>query len=308
MTTLATTHVEPAREPCWTSHELRAMGTDVRLLLEHPLDRDAADAIAESIELLGQLAATFTRFDAASELRLLERRRAMRCSPELLEVLDLALDARRASAGRFDPTLRDAMVAIGYDRTFTEVQRRPHPAARPAPGGGGIAIDPSTGIVALAPGTSLDLGGIAKGWIADRVAERLAQLAPALVDAGGDIACTPRAGGAPWRVAVAGTDLQLELGAGGVATSGIDRRRWRDPASGVELHHVIDPATGTSAHTDLIRVTVLAASCAAAEAASTALLVAGRDAAPRLAARMGCAWWSAVAHDGTVIGQEGSTC
>jgi thiamine biosynthesis lipoprotein len=161
-------------------------------------------------------------------------------------------------------------------------------------------VDAATGIVALADGVALDLGAIAKGWIADQVAAELASFAPALVDAGGDIACTARHDDEPWSIDVDGSDLRIELREGGIATSGTDRRRWVDPASGHEQHHLIDPRTGAPSTSDLVRVTTIARSCADAEVASTALLVAGSCYALDVAATVQDAW-RAVRRDGSIL-------
>lgn len=277
-----------------------AMGTNVELLLDAPPTADVLGALRDAERVLRRLAAMLTRFDATSELRRLERDRARRCAPELVEVIGLALDARRRTRGCFDPTILPALRAAGYDRTFNDVQRSPNPSSAPPAAARGVHVDAATGIVALADGVALDLGGIAKGWIADQVAELLAETAPALVDAGGDIACTARPTGEPWTIDVAGSDLRIELRAGGVATSGIDRRRWIDPASGAERHHVIDPRTGEPTNSDLARVTTVANSCVVAEVASTALLVAGGNRALEVTA--GCAAaWRAERRDGTIL-------
>jgi thiamine biosynthesis lipoprotein len=109
----------------------------------------------------------------------------------------------------------------------------------------------------------------------------------------------PRADGGAWDVGVAhgGGTLTLALRRGGVATSGVDRRRWR--RGGVAVHHEIDPATRRPAATDLLRATAVAATAAEADALATALLVAGGDGAAGLADR-----WKVpaalVARDGTL--------
>ncbi len=134
-----------------------------------------------------------------------------------------------------------------------------------------MAIDRANGLIRLDPGVKLDLGGIAKGYAADRALAILARLGPALVDAGGDIAVA----GKPWPVGVETSlgPLTLELSDGALATSGRDRRRWR--ASDGERHHLIDPATGRPAEGDLLRVTALAATAVEAEVLAKALFLAG---------------------------------
>jgi len=78
-----------------------------------------------------------------------------------------------------------------------------------------------------------------------------------------------------WAVAVPIGDSKITVGLahGGLATSGVDRRRWQ--REGTECHHIIDPATGLPAVTDLLRVTVVAASAREAEILATSLLLAG---------------------------------
>jgi thiamine biosynthesis lipoprotein len=103
----------------------------------------------------------------------------------------------------------------------------------------------------------------------------------ALVDLGGDVALAGRTpDGGPWRVAIADarrpgeTLTTLSIEAGGVATSGRDRRRFGPNRS---LHHLIDPATGAPALAGPLAVTVVAPDPAEAEAHATALAVSTPD-------------------------------
>ena len=99
----------------------RAMGTDCELFLKARPRPEALRAMAEAQSEVRRLESIFSRFDADSELSELNRRGTLRVGPELLEVVDLALAARDRTGGRFDPTVHDALVAAGYDRTFEEV-------------------------------------------------------------------------------------------------------------------------------------------------------------------------------------------
>ena len=137
-------------------------------------------------------------------------------------------------------------------------------------------------------GSRLDLGGFVKGWCADETVRRLGRFAPALMDAGGDIAVSAAMSGAlnhaqAWPIAIARPwpeteDLAL-IGVmrGGVATSGRDYRRWvRD---GQVQHHIIDPRTAQAAQTDIVSVSVSAASAFEAEVAAKHLLILGSESA-----------------------------
>lgn len=253
-----------------TRRTFRAMGTDIELLVtaERP---DGALAAAEAE--CHRLEALLSRFLPDSELSQLNERGSLEAGPDLLEVVRLALEARRQTGGRFDPTVHDAVVAAGYDRTFDEL-----PAEGPAPAGGsrcagGVHLGGNR--IELDEGVRLDLGGIGKGYAAENAATILAIAGPCLVNAGGDVAA--RGGSWPIGVKTADGALTLELATGGLATSGRDRRRWQ--RAGKELHHLIDPVTGRPAACDLVRATVVAPDAVQAEVWAKALFLAGSHAA-----------------------------
>jgi thiamine biosynthesis lipoprotein len=261
------------------------MGTEMELLVDAPPRGAAAELDAAEAEI-HRLEALLSRFRASSELSRLNQLGALAAGPDLRRVLRLALDARERTGGRFDPAVHDALVAAGYDRPFAAVARdADSPPARPRPAGGGIHIDGS--VIRLEPGVHVDLGGIAKGYAAERAADLLAAAGPCLVNAGGDVATH----GGCWPVGVetANGSLTLELVGGGLATSGRDRRRWR--RGGLEQHHLIDPRTGAPAETDLLRVTALGTDAVEAEVAAKSLFFAGAE---RAAAEAGAAGVAAV--------------
>jgi thiamine biosynthesis lipoprotein len=251
------------------SHRFHAMGTEIELLLDTDDDRSS---FAQAEQEFHRLEALFSRFRADSELSRLNHARELRVGPELLELTELALAARARTGGRFDPTVHDALVQAGYDRSIEQLaEDSPAPVLPPSRCNGRVEVDHATRKISLDDGVSLDFGGIAKGWAADRALELLARRGPALVNAGGDLAATER----PWPVGVGtATDpLTLELDGGAVATSGRDRRRWN--RNGREHHHLIDPATARPAEGDVLAVTVVAATAAEAEVWATAAFLAG---------------------------------
>ena len=227
--------------------------------------------------------AALSRFDASSDLSRLNRGAGswVAVDVRLVEALQLALRARAATRGRFDPTVLPALVAAGYDRSFELLEERRPRRVEGWRGGAAVEIDEGTRRARLAPGAAVDLGGIGKGYAAARALDAMRSAWPslpgALVDLGGDLAlwgATPEGG--PWRIdvtdprrpgAVAG---RLLLSGGGVATSGRDIRRF---GPGGSLHHLIDPATGEPARPGPLAVTVVAADAAEAEAHATALAI-----------------------------------
>jgi thiamine biosynthesis lipoprotein len=255
----------------------RAMGTRVEALLEASPSGAARAALARVREEFERLELIFSRFRRDSELSRLNEAGSIEAGADLRAVVELALAAREHTGGRFDPTLHDALVAAGYDRTFDELDE--HAAARPAP-------DPATARnvvvrgrrIELGPGVRLDLGGIVKGFAADRCARLLAPLGACLVNAGGDLAVAGTRSERSWPVAVDVPNgrLTLAVATGGLATSGRDRRRWRQ--RGEERHHLIDPATCRPAEGGPLTVTVAAASATDAEVAAKAIFLAGAHA------------------------------
>jgi thiamine biosynthesis lipoprotein len=254
------------------AHAFRAMGTDVGLFVRSSNGGtpDAFEAVEAEFERLEQI---MSRFRPDSELSRLNHAGTGEVSAELAHVIELALAARERTAGRFDPCVHDALVAAGYDRTFTDVAPDGSDTARIAPTcGRGVSVTGRR--VELENGAKLDLGGIGKGYAAERAADILASAGPCLVDAGGDIAVR---GGLVWPVGVETPDgvVTLALERGALATSGSDRRRWvRD---GEERHHLIDPRTGRSAVSDVLRVTAFADDAVQAEVLAKVLFLAGAD-------------------------------
>jgi len=253
-----------------TRHSFRAMGTEIELIV----DAEEAEAALEAAEHeFHRLEALLSRFREDSELSRLNAAGSLDAGPDLVRVVELAVGARARTGGRFDPTVHDALVAAGYDRSFELVVSTPGaPPAPDAPVHAPGAIRVADGRIALEPGTRIDLGGIGKGYASERAAEILGTAGPCLVNAGGDIAT--RGGAWPVGVDTAAEPLTLELsGSSALATSGRDRRRWsRD---GRELHHLIDPSTGLPSETDLVRVTVVARDAVEAEVAAKALFLVG---------------------------------
>jgi thiamine biosynthesis lipoprotein len=255
-------------------HTFRAMGTEVELLVAA---EEAGRAFAAAEHEFHRLEALLSRFREDSELSRLNAAGSLDAGPDLIRVVELALAARERTGRRFDPTVHDALVAAGYDRSFelvasesdADVGVHQHRRRTPAHD---VVLDGAR--IRLEQGVRLDLGGIGKGYASERAAEILATAGPCLVNAGGDIATRDGA----WTVGVdtAGEPLTLELrGSSALATSGRDRRRWR--RGDRELHHLIDPSTGRPAENDLVRVTVVASDAVDAEVAAKALFLVGAE-------------------------------
>ena len=214
----------------------------------------------------------FTRFEPESELSHFNSApgRWVSVSAELEELLRAGLDAYERSGGLVHVGVLPALRAAGYTRDLDEgpTEFSLEGARPPGPLPDLLQVEP--GWAKLAVGAAIDLGGIAKGWLADRCAERLGD--NALVNLGGDLyARGPGTTGEGWPVGFGGKTLLLkDMGA---ATSGIGKRSW-----GEGLHHLIDPRTGLPSTTDLEELSVLAATATEAEVLVKTALLMGRNA------------------------------
>ncbi len=137
-----------------------------------------------------------------------------------------------------------------------------------------------------------DLGGFAKGVVIDRGIEYLRQhgVNNAIINAGGDLRAIGSAGERPWRIGIRhprnlGVFASIAIRADeSMFTSG-DYERYFEH-DGRRYHHIIDPRTGYPADT-IASVTVVHNDSATADAAATALFIAGKQHWPRIAQSMG---------------------
>ena len=208
----------------------------------------------------------------------------------LFRAVKVALDVARSTDGLVDPTVGRTLRQAGYDRTFAHVRLRDgsrlRPTFAPVPGWDAVVIDEHRHTIRAPVRSELDLGATAKALGADRAADRISEAihAGVLVSLGGDVSVSGPApdGGWPLRIAddhaapVDGPGPTISIMEGGVASSGTRTRQWT--TAGGELHHIVDPRTGRPAVTSWRTVTVAAASCVDANAASTAAVVLGDEA------------------------------
>lgn len=289
----------------------RAMGSTITIIVDST-DPTARSALTSARKIFLHHEQILSRFRPQSELSALNRAAGQgprRVGRTLWQAVCHALRIARLSQGLVTPTVGAALIEAGYDRDFALLSasneiRLQRPV--PIPSWQRVICDPSRRTITLPAGVQLDLGGSAKGWTAAIVVRRLGKRFPTLVDAGGDIALSgPRRDGTPWPVEVADPrqpDTGIELlmvRRGGIATSGIDYRRWQ--YNGRWMHHVIDPRTGTPAQTDVLSATVIASSLPLAEMAAKMVVILGSDEGLRwLNARPDLAGLL-VTTDGTVI-------
>jgi thiamine biosynthesis lipoprotein len=213
---------------------------------------------------------------------------------DLARVLAIGLAIGRASGGAFDIGMGDAVRAWGFGAdtadplAICDAMRAPHRPAHEV-----LEID--HGHLRKSAPIALDLNGIAKGYGVDCLAEVLLAhgIRDALLGIDGEMrAMGLRPDGSAWTIAVEAPDHHrraphsiLTLQDAAVATSG-DYRHWVT-VQGRDLSHTMDPARGAPLLAPPASVSVIAPTCAEADAWATALMVLGAGRGARLAQQTG---------------------
>lgn len=200
------------------------------------------------------------------------------------ELLSQALELCEVTGGALDVTACPAVKAWGFTR---EEHRVPSPAeleelARRIDY---AAVELEGNTVTLPEGMELDLGGVAKGYVGDRLADtaRADGISSALLDLGQStiVAVGAKPGGRPWRIGVVDPARPgacfavVELQDMAMGTSGGYQRYFEQ--DGVTYWHILDPDTAAPARSGLSSVTVVAPSALTCDGLSTALFVMGLE-------------------------------
>jgi FAD:protein FMN transferase len=279
--------------PALTARSFRAIGTTAIVVVQDPADAEVAvRALASELDAVD---GACSRFRHDSELQGLhaEAGRTVAVSELLFEALSVAYRSAERTGGAVDPTIGNAIAALGYDADLDEVRARP-----PAPpnalgrvaGFQHVQLDPRRRTVRIPRGVRLDLGSSAKAWAADRAAVRVARRigAGALVSLGGDVAVAgpPPPGG--WAIGIARSsstpperaDQVVAIHRGGLASSGTSTRTWKTGRR--DVHHIIDPRTGDCVEPYWDVVSATGRSCVEANLVTTAAIVWGARALDEL--------------------------
>jgi FAD:protein FMN transferase len=272
-----------------TVRSFRAIGTTATVVVRDPACADLAEHVLG--RSLDEIDLACSRFREDSELAMLHAAsgRSVRVSELLFEALEVACRVAARTGGAVDPTVANALCALGYDADLDEVRaRRPLPpkALGAVPGYWHIQLNSRTRTVRIPRGVQLDLGSTAKALAADRAATRIANAVGGgvLVSLGGDVSV---AGPPPcdgWAIGIAHesstqageVDQVVAIRQGGLASSAAGARTWK--SGDRQVHHIVDPRTGDCVETHWSLVSATGSSCVEANLVTTASLVWGADA------------------------------
>ena len=225
--------------------------------------------------------ASFYRADSELTALNLDRRETVPVSATLFELLEVYRNAFRISGGTIDATVGAELAEL-----VRETNPAVHAAAISAPEHtfDAVALNPRDLTVSRPVGLLLDLGGLGKSWLADRVARRMVHAGGGgvIVNLGGDIAIAGEAPSGGWPVRITddasldpeATGQIVHLSSGAIATSSRLTRRWLDSDGQIHEHLVGVDRTG-GVGVSIVTATAAAGTALEANVATLATLLAG---------------------------------
>ena len=242
-------------------------------------------AAESALDLCRTYEKIFSRTDPESELYRLNSREITTVSDELAEVIALGLEYAAISDGALDITMGGVSNLWDFTSSTPSVPADEHVKRQLShTGWQGISVKGNS-ITFSDSETTVDLGAIAKGYIADRLAEHLENegVTSAMINLGGNIYCL---GNKP-----DGSDFQIGIQYpyearneviggvvvqnGSVVTSGIYERCFTE--NGKLYHHLLDPDTGYPVDNELLAVSIVSDRSVDGDALSTACFVLGLE-------------------------------
>ncbi len=205
-------------------------------------------------------------------------------APETYALLQRAKEISLKTEGRFDVTIRPLSDLWNVKQAEKPPAEAEILRVMDSVGFPNLTLTEDTAVTRLSPDTQVDLGGMAKGMIADEVKKLLreAGVQRGIIDLGGSITLIgEKENGKPWTVGIKNpfqtgeSYAKLAVADTSVVTSGGYERYFT--YEGQDYHHIFDPYTGYPAEAGLKSVTVVSQDTALADALSTAAYVGGRE-------------------------------
>lgn len=289
-----------AAESPYTERRWSVMGTyaEAKVRAKRAKRADQTlEAIRVAIDDADRALSNWSEESALSKLNAAANRgRAAVADPILRTCVEAAFEAAALTDGAFDPTVGPLVRLWGFRPRAPRIPTDAEIAVALARTGW-AKVDRENGADTIrfpVEGMEIDLGGIGKGCALDLAKERaLALKAEAgLLDLGGQLMIfgSPPAGG-QWKVGIRDPErkgamaARLDFDGGSIATSG--QYENRAVVEGRTIGHILDAGSGQPVDSDVLSATAIAETGARADAASTALLVAGSRRAEELLGRLG---------------------
>ena len=276
------------------------LGVEVRIVVYAEERAQAQDAARHAFLRIDQVERVAGDYSSISELRVLSGLAGGPWVPagdDLFTMLDKALELAADSDGAFDPTVGPYLALWRESRRSRRLPPQARlEAVRDQVGWQLVELDSRRQLVRLrAASMRLDLGGLVRGFAADRALEVLADrgVSCAMVDVGGDVVVGAEPPGRTgWRIPIPqpgpGEPGEIEISYAAVSTSG-DRDEFV-VIDGVRYAGTVDPRTGLGL-TDRVLATVVAEDGATADGLATAARILGPERGRALLAARGVQGW-----------------
>ncbi len=270
--------------------KISALGTEVEFYLQSDSKIDLEQDFLELGLLINKFNQLFNRFSESSELsRLNKATGSFPANPELTKILLVAKDFYNLTGGIFDPTILQTLEEQGYDRSFDSsdfssssqlVERQPKTIDFKR-----IIINAENNYITKPLELKIDLGGIGKGYIVDKLVKYLKDKGYKnfWISAGGDMYLSGlTTDGQAYQIGVQNPlkvesdlfNIMMTTQELAVATSGIAKRQWLDK-QGRSFNHLIDPRTGSSVNNGLLAATVISDQVVKADIYAKTVLILG---------------------------------
>lgn len=276
--------------------EGRIFGTTYHITYQS--DDNLKKEIEETLKAVDQ---EFSMFNPQSTVALINEGKRPTLSDDFLEVYQLAQQVNEESDGAFDITVAPLVNAWGFGFKNQQMPNNHQiDSLRRLVGMEHVSLAGAKGsqyVRFQRPRMMLDFSAIAKGYGTDRVARLLMShdVANFMVEIGGEVYAKGNSEKRlPWRIGVSkpvddpDNDAQeletvLNVTNQAMATSGNYRNFYYK--GGRKYAHTIDPKTGRPVQHSLLSATVLAPTCAEADAYATSFMVMGLDKARQVLER-----------------------
>ena len=274
----------------WRETAMVGLGTTLSLRAAHADGEQAQQGLDAAVAAIRHVEQQMSLFNPQSALSRLNRDGVLQHPhPDLVRVLRLAQQVSAKSHGAFDVTVQPLWLAWAGAQAQGRVPTPPElEAARARVGWRGLEVRDDR-VRFLQPGMALTLNGIAQGFAGDlaRRALQVHGIAHALIDTGEWSAWGQSPAQKPWNLGIANprseNALIAKISMDGRALATSSDARYRFGSDDVH-HHIFDPRTGYSP-TSISSVTVLAPTCALADALTKVMFMGNGSKALALAKR-----------------------
>jgi len=294
------------------SAELYVFGTIVEIKLWGASAKEATQAFTEIQQMFQAMHRDWHTWEPGRLVdinKALANGEAATADADIIEMIRRSRSLETSSGGRFNPAIGGLIRLWGFHTSDYPILGPPPSQAQIS---AILARNPSSHDIQISgmelstdnPAVQLDFGGIAKGYAVDLTIARLRAMGieNAIVNAGGDLRAIGTHGDRPWRVAVrqpgGGNIGSIQvIGDEAIFTSGNYERFRQDQTT--RYPHILDPGSGWPAK-DIASVTVITEEGILADAAATALVVAGLKSWPQVAQALKLQEIAVVDENGTV--------